>query len=106
MLEENRPVFEKFKKLHDEYSLKPTLFQEKFNKEGEKILEIIREYERRLCANTERGMYSRFSGKLAEKFQNEVRKFFPMIDNIGLIVKKKKPAKQEVFTVKKINLKI
>jgi sugar-specific transcriptional regulator TrmB len=88
MLDDNSKVFEKFKALHDEYALNQDGLQDKFNKEGEAILEIVREYENRLCTNTERGMYNKFSGNLAEKFQNEVRRHFPMIDYIGLKVEK------------------
>ncbi len=106
MLDENKDVFESFKTLHDEYGLNENGLQEKFNKEGEKILDIVREYENRLCANTERGMYNKFSSSLAEKFQNEVRKYFPMIDHIGLKVEtmplKSKAAKD--FIIKKIKL--
>ena len=97
MLEENKEVFDDFRKIHDAYSLNPDSLQEKFNKEGKKILEITHEYENRLCANTERGMYNKFSQGLAEKFQNEVRKFFPKIDYIGLIT-------TQEFVLKKINL--
>lgn len=106
MLDENKEVFESFKTLHDKYSLKQDTLQNKFNREGENILEIIHEYENRLCANTERGMYNKFSSSLAEKFQNEVRKHFPMIDHIGLKVEtiplKSKAAKD--FIIKKIKL--
>lgn len=97
MLEDNKGLFETFQKLHSEYTLNPDTLQEKFNKEGGKVLEVVREYERRLCANQERGMYNKFSAQLAEKFQNEVRKHFPMIDHVGLVV-------EPEFAIKKINL--
>lgn len=96
MVSDNKELFEKFTKLHFEYSIDQEKMQEKFNKEGKKILEIIHEYENRLCANTERGIYNKYSANLAEKFQNEVRKHFPLIDHIGIIVKK--------FNIRKINL--
>lgn len=102
MLTENKEVFDAFKKLHAEYTLNPNSLQSKFNSEGEKIIEIVREYENRLCSNTERGMFNKFSVNLAEKFQNEVRKIFPMIDHVGLIVEK--PQYKEAFEIKKINL--
>lgn len=101
MLRENKELFDKFKILHDNYSLNPDHFQETYNVEGEKVLEVIREYENRLCANTERGMYNKYSASLAEKFQNEVRLVFPMIDHIGLRIEKDG---QPPFTLKKINL--
>ena len=101
MLDENKQVFDDFAKLHMDYSLEPEPLQEKFNEKGAKVLEIVREYENRLCANTERGMYNKFSSGLAEKFQTEVRKHFPLIDHVGLIVDK---PKSQSFTIKKIDL--
>jgi len=98
MLLENKKLFDDFKRLHDEYALEPEELQEEFNQKGEKILEIIREYENRLCANQERGMYNKFSANLAEKFQNEVRSYFPMIDHVGLKLEKSS------FSIKKIKL--
>ena len=86
MLNENKEVFDAFAKLHFEYSMDEDGLQTKFNEEGEKVLEIIREYEDRLCRNTERGAYNKFSGGLAEKFQELVRAHFPLVDHIGLIV--------------------
>ena len=102
MLNDNKEVFGQFRRLHDNYSVNPEVWQEKFNSEGEKILEIVREYENRLCANTERGQYNKYSAKLAEKFKLLVRQKFPMIDYIGLKVNSKN--RQDDFFIKKINL--
>lgn len=98
MLEDNGEIFNSFKNLHDTYALNPQSHQQELNTQGEKVLEIIREYENRLCADTERGIYSKYSTQLAEKFQNEVRTHFPMVDHIGLIIGK--PG----FAIKKIKL--
>ena len=97
MLQDNGDIFVSFKNLHESYTLNPQSHQKEFNEKGEKVLEIIREYENRLCTNTERGMYNKYSTKLAEKFQNEVRTHFPMVDRIGLII-------EPSFAIKKINL--
>lgn len=96
MIDENKVLFTDFRKLHDEYALNPNRLQDAFNHQGEAVLELVREYENRLCANTERGQFIRYSGGLAEKFQAELRKVFPMIDYIGLKVEK--------FSIKKIKL--
>jgi len=104
MLNDNKRLFEDFKKIHDEYSLIPEALQKEFNEQGEKVLEVIREYENRLCANTERGMYNKFSTQLADKFQNEVRTHFPMIDHIGLKVDSSDKSSQSDFFLRKINL--
>lgn len=99
MVEENKEVFDNFTKIHFEYSTDQDKYQDKFNKEGEKITELIHEYENRLCKTSEGAGYGSYTGNLAEKFQNEVRSHFPLIDNIGIIVTKK-PS----FSLKKINL--
>jgi hypothetical protein len=96
MLDENKEAFDAFAKLHMDYSLDQATLQEKFNMEGEKIMEIVREYENKLCSGTERGMYNHYSAGLADKFQSEVRAHFPLIDNVGLIVQK--------FNLKKISI--
>ena len=101
MLRENKEIFDEFKPIHDKYALNSDGLQEEFNQKGEAVMEIVREYENRLCSNTERGMYNKFSGGLAQKFQDEVRKVFPMIDYIGLKVETKK---ENFFFIKKINL--
>ncbi|OGM10408.1 hypothetical protein A2Z67_02905 [Candidatus Woesebacteria bacterium RBG_13_36_22] len=101
MLRENRKLFDEFKKIHDNYALNSDGLQEEFNKQGEKVLEVIREYENRLCANTERGMYNKFSTGLAQKFQDEIRKEFSMIDYVGL---KAETERISSFFIKKIKL--
>ena len=98
MLEDNGEIFNSFKNLHDNYALNPQSRQLEFNTQGKKVLKIIREYENRLCSDTERGVYSKYSARLAEKFQNEIRAHFPMVDRIGLTIDK--PG----FAIKKINL--
>jgi hypothetical protein len=94
MLAQNQKEFEAFKKIHDLYALDPQKWQEKFNEEGKKIQYIIRKYEDMLCSRSEGSGYGVYSGKLAEKFQAEIKKEFPKIDSIGIIV----------FKLKKISL--
>ncbi|MCS7092186.1 MAG: hypothetical protein NZM26_02445 [Patescibacteria group bacterium] len=102
MINENKEIFEEFKAIHDKYALDPDGLQTEFNKKGEIVRDIIREYENKLCANTERGTFARYSGGLAEKFQNEIRKIFPMIDHIGLVAQNNQD--KGSFSIKKINL--
>jgi len=96
MISENKEVFEKFTQKHFEYSINQEKYQEEFNKEGEKILEIIHEWEDKLCRKSEKAGFGNYTTNLAEKFQAEVRSHFPLIDHIGLIVNK--------FSLKKIKL--
>jgi hypothetical protein len=96
MLAAEKLAFAAFKKLHDEYGQNPDDLQEKFNAEGEKILAIIHEWENKLCSQSEKAGYGSFTGGLAEKFQAEVKKAFPLIDHVGIITTK--------FSIKKIKL--
>ncbi|KKQ75493.1 MAG: hypothetical protein US96_C0010G0009 [Candidatus Woesebacteria bacterium GW2011_GWB1_38_5b] len=99
MLEQNKSIFDEFKKLHDEYALNPDTLQKKYNEKGKKVMEIVRLYEDRLCGHAEGSGYAAYSGNLAEKFQQEVRRVFPKIDWIGV-----KVTKTPNFEIKKINL--
>lgn len=84
MMEKNEWLFGEFKKVHDGYMLNPQKYEEQFNKLGKEVVDEIREWERRLCGFSEKGQYGVFSSKLAEKFWNEVRAYFPKIDFVGV----------------------
>lgn len=88
MVEENKDAFDKFTQVHFEYSQDPDMRQDDFNKEGEQILKIVHEWEDKLCRRSEKAGFSSYTGNLAEKFQDEVRSHFPLIDHIGIVVKK------------------
>ena len=96
MIDENKNVFDEFKIVHDKYGLDEDKWQDEFNKKGKRVQELTREYEDNLCRNTERGKYSSYSSNLAEKFQGEVRRLFPMYNHIGI--------KVDEFALNKINL--
>lgn len=110
MVEENKELFDQFAKLHTDYGMdnnKQSLavgtskYQEEFNQKGEKVLAVIHEWENRLCSHSEKAGYANYTGNLAEKFQQEVKSHFPLIDHIGIIVKKSLPIKSG-FSLKKI----
>src|ERR1035437_7068954 len=88
MVSENKEAFNNFTKAHFEYSIDNDKNQEKFNDEGEKINKIIHEYEDKLCKHSEGAGFGKYTSNLAEKFQEEVRSHFPLIDHIGIIVNK------------------
>lgn len=96
MVSENKEIFDKFAKLHMDYGMDEEKYQEEFNLEGEKILKIIHAWEDKLCKQSEKAGFGSYTGGLSEKFQVEVKSHFPMIDHIGIIVKK--------FDLKKIKL--
>ena len=85
MLEDRHQQFSHFKKIHDLYLIDPKKWQNEFNAHGKIIMDIIREWERRLCSHSEKGKYGVFSAGLADKFWNLVRREFPKIDFVGVI---------------------
>lgn len=84
MMEDRQEQFKRFKDIHDKYVNDPVKWQNEFNAEGKIIMDIIREWEKKLCSHSERGQYGIFSSGLADKFMTEVRKHFPKIDFIGV----------------------
>lgn len=86
MLEENKAAFADFKPIHDRYALNPKENQEEFNRAGAPIMDILHEWENRLCAHSERGQFGKFSNTLSEKFWAQVRTYFPQIDWVGVTI--------------------
>jgi hypothetical protein len=86
MLDENKELFEQFQSIHEAYVLNPQLNQEKFNSIGRDVLDVIREYERKLCGNMNSGKYGAFSSNLSQKFWDHIRKVYRKIDFIGAAV--------------------
>ncbi len=84
MMEDNRELFDEFKPVHDAYVINPTANQAKYNAVGSEVMDVIREYERRLCAKMGAGQYSKFSMNLSEKFMEEIKKIYPKIMFIGV----------------------
>lgn len=85
MLENNKEMFDEFKKIHDNYVQDPASWKKEFNQKGQDIVRIIRKYENMLCGKSESGKYGKFSSKLAEKFWESVRNLFPKIDFVGIL---------------------
>ncbi len=89
MLEQNKEKFVAFKQVHDRYEQNKNETRDEFNLAGKPVLDIIRDWERRLCSGMERGQYAGYSSRLAEKFWIEVKKDFPLIEEVGVTIKKK-----------------
>lgn len=85
MLEQNKELFDSFQLVHDSYVLNPEVNKAKFNDIGKEVTDVIREYERKLCAQMGKGQYSKFTQNLSEKFWMEVRRVFPKIDFVGVL---------------------
>jgi hypothetical protein len=87
MLEHNKELFVKFTEVHKGFTTDPKKWEKQFHEVGRDIQDVMRDWERRLCSGTEKGTYAQYSSKLAEKFWAEIKKEFPLIDQVGLIKK-------------------
>jgi hypothetical protein len=96
MVGENKEIFDEFKTLHANYGMDEEKFQDDFNKLGAKVLDIAHEWENRLCKSSEGAGFGTFTTKLSEKFQEELRSAFPLIDHVGIISVK------STFSLKKL----
>ena len=84
MLSANQALFDDFKKIHDLFAADQKTYSAEFNEKGEIIMEIVRDWEKRLCARMEGGKNGVYSANLSEKFQAEVKKVYPKIDLVGV----------------------
>lgn len=84
MWTDHKPELEHFMITHAKFAADPKKNRAEFNKEGERIIEIIRHYESVLCGRSESTGFGNYTSKLAEKFWGEVRKVFPEVDEIGI----------------------
>ena len=106
MITSEKEAFDAFTKLHMQYSMNQDELQEKFNEEGTKVVTIIRDWENKLCSTSDKAGYGGYTSNLSEKFWSEVRKSYPLIDYVGVIVKKSTPKVnaevKDSFSIKKI----
>ena len=84
MVTKHEKEFDAFQDLHDKYEEDPKRFQAEFNSEGAKIMDIVREYEDRLCGHMENTKNATYSANLAEKFRGEIKRYLPKLDMIGV----------------------
>lgn len=83
MYQQHQEMLVEFDKLHAKYAANQQKYQPAFNVAGEKVVEMIRFYERQLCGKSERSGMGVYSSKLAEKFWAEIKKRYSMIDFVG-----------------------
>lgn len=84
MLTKHKDDFDEFKKIHDLFEKDRLMFQDEFNRQGLGIMDIIIEWEKRLCRQMEGGKNSVYSANLSEKFRDEIKKIYPKLDLIGV----------------------
>lgn len=86
--ENNRELLEEFKVIHDAFAKGDSSKEEQFHTVGIRVLDKIREWDRRLCSGMSRGQFSQYTVKLSEKFWDRVRKDYSKIDEVGVRTKK------------------
>lgn len=84
MMQEHRDLFLDFKEIHDKFVDDEETYKKEFNEKGAQVVEIIREYERKLTSQQDKGQYSKFSTGLSGKFWDQIRGFLPRIDFVGV----------------------
>jgi hypothetical protein len=84
MCEQEAELFTQFESVHQAYCQQPTLYQAEFNQVGERVVDRVRDWERRLCAAMGRTMYGKYAEQLSEKFWGLVREKFGQIDMVGV----------------------
>lgn len=105
MLDTERELFNKFRPVHDKYVLNSDN-QEELNSIGKEVMSVVKDYEDKLCRQSEVGGYGSYTSTLAEKFMDEVRRHFSHIDSVGIIRKTMAPipVQEDSFMIKKIDL--
>lgn len=79
-------LFDEFAHIHTQYEKNPKKWQEKFNQVGVDVMDIMRDFERKLCHGMEKGQYASYSAKLADQYWAEIRIHFPLIDQVGVVI--------------------
>jgi hypothetical protein len=87
MSDRHKDLFDKFTPIHEGFSTDPDKWADQFHSIGRDVMDVVRDWERRLCSGSEKTGYGQYSASLAEKFQGEVKKRFPLIHQVGLIKK-------------------
>jgi len=86
--ENNQELLEEFRVIHDAFAQGDSSKEEEFHSVGIRVLDKIREWDRRLCSGMSRGQFSQYTVKLSEKFWERVRKDFSLIDEVGVRTRK------------------
>jgi hypothetical protein len=84
MSDEHADLLNQFQKIHDGYKSDRKQWSQQFHQVGGQVVEIMREWERKLCSGMERGNNAVYSSKLADKFWDEIKKRFSHIELVGV----------------------
>lgn len=84
MWDENKELLTGFFEIHDAFKKDRKKYSKEFNAKGKEVRELMEVWDNRLCQQMERGKNGVFSEKVSEKFWNEVKKDFPLIEFVGV----------------------
>lgn len=89
MKEQNQALWAEFAKIHqavlDSGGIdRDSKLTAKFHQTGQRLVDVIRDWDRRLCSAMGRGAFSKYSEKLSEKFWAEAAKEFELIYSVGV----------------------
>ncbi len=84
MMDENQELFSTFQPIHDGYRVDRKTWSTQFHTQGKAVVEVMRDWEQRLCSGMERGHNAVFSSKVSDKFWEEIKKTFPVIELVGV----------------------
>lgn len=84
MSDQNEELFNQFQEIHDNYLKDRKTWSKQFHSVGQQVVDIMRDWERRLCSGMERGANSVYSMKLADKFWSEIKKRYSHIELVGV----------------------
>lgn len=84
MSEENQELFNQFDEIHAGYKADRKAWSKKFHEVGGKVVEIMKDWERKLCSGMERGANAVYSAKLADKYWDEIKKRYSHIELVGV----------------------
>lgn len=84
MTEQNTKLFDEFQAIHDGFVEDQQKWENQFHTFGRDVLDVMRDWERRLCSGMERGANGVYSQRVSEKFWEEIKKRFSHIELVGL----------------------
>lgn len=84
MTEQNAQMLDEFQVIHDGFVADADKWETQFHAVGRDVLDVMRDWERRLCSGMERGKNALYSQGVSEKFWTEIKKRFSHIELVGL----------------------
>lgn len=84
MSDQHEELFKSFDEIHAGYLSDRKAWSAKFHSVGQQVVDIMRDWEQRLCAGMERSKNGVYSMKLADKWWEEIKKRYSHIEMVGV----------------------